>query len=68
MSREKFATQADSGILSAARVKALLEVRAVTDPSWSAAGNHRNWAIVTADLPERKIAPGDLRTQAHSCL
>ena len=44
-------------MLSAARVRALLEVRAVTDPSWSAAGNHRNWAIVPADLLEREIAP-----------
>jgi hypothetical protein len=45
-------------LLSAARVRALLEVRAVTDPSWSAAGNHRNWKIVQADLLEREIAPG----------
>ena len=45
-------------MLSAARLRALLEVRVVTDPSWSAAGNHRNRAIIPADLLEREIAPG----------
>jgi hypothetical protein len=43
--------------ISAARVRALLEVRAVTDPPWPAAGNHRNRTIVLADLGEREIAP-----------
>jgi hypothetical protein len=43
--------------LSAARVRALLEVRAVTDPPWPAAGDHRNRTIILADLREREIAP-----------
>ena len=45
-------------LLSAACFRALLEVRAVTDSPWSAAGNHRNRTIVLADLRERQIAPG----------
>src|SRR5580704_6047512 len=45
-------------LLSVACVRALLEVRAVTDPPRSATGNHRNRAIVPADLRERQIAPG----------
>lgn len=45
-------------LLSAARVRALFEVRAVTDPPWSAAGNHRNRTIVPADVLEREITPG----------
>jgi hypothetical protein len=48
----------DPPLLSVACVRALLEVRAVTDPPRSATGNHRNWAIVPADLCERQITPG----------
>jgi hypothetical protein len=37
--------------------QSLLEVRAVTDPAWSAAGGHRDWTIVPTDLVQREIAP-----------